>query len=76
MIHWSIIPLEAVMEGYDDPAAQPKLMEVRQGGVTLLVEPLEGGQAKLHRLLSPNASDYLKPEWAPGQLVHLPRDPL
>jgi len=73
MIHWSIIPLEAVMEGYDDPALQPQLVEIHQGGVTLLVEAVGGARGKIHRLLSPNACDYLRAEWAPGQLVWLSR---
>lgn len=71
MMHWSILPLEAVMEGYDDPSIAPQIIEIHQAGVTLLVEPVGSGQAKIHRLLSPNAADYLKPEWAPGQVVNM-----
>ena len=71
MIYWSIIPVETAFAGYDDPSVQPKLVEIEHQGVTMIVEHIEFSQVKIHRLLSPRASDYLKAEWSPGQTIKL-----
>lgn len=71
MIYWSILPLEMVLEGYDDPRVQSKFIEMQIQGVTMVVESISPGQVKIHRLISPCPADFLKPEWAPGQIVNL-----
>ncbi len=69
MIIWSVVPIETVLDGYDDPERQPKLQTIEYRGVTLEVEWLAFGQMRIHRLLSPRPADYLREEWAPGQIV-------
>ena len=69
MIFWSVVPLEQVLAGYDDPASAPQLHVMRVQGVDMLVEPLSPWSVKVHRLLSPRPSDYLDPRFAPGQVI-------
>ncbi|PWI58233.1 YlzJ-like family protein [Sulfoacidibacillus thermotolerans] len=71
MILWSVIPIETVLDGYDDPTRQPKLQTIEFGGATLVVEWLGYGQMRIHRLISPRPADYLRADWAPGQIVDL-----
>lgn len=67
MIFWSIIPLECVMEGFDEGESYARLEYIEWQGVTMLVERSAPGRARIHRLVSPRPNDYLRPEWAPGQ---------
>lgn len=69
MIFWSIVPLEEVFAGYDDPSLAPQLQVMRVKGVEMLVESLSPGSVRIHRLLSPLPSDYLDPGLAPGQII-------
>ncbi len=71
MIFWSIIPVETAFSGFDDPDQQPELHTIEWQGVTMVVEMVQPMQLKIHRLISPNALDYLKPEWMPGQMLNL-----
>lgn len=71
MIYWSIVPLETVLEGYDEPARQPLLQEIDYHGVAMIVESVGVAEVKIHRLLSPVPADYLRPEWLPGQIIRL-----
>lgn len=68
MIHYSIIPLETVFENFEQMEKQ-QLQEITINGVTMVVEPLEGREAKIVRLISPNPQDYLNPQLAPGQKI-------
>lgn len=69
MILWTIAPLESVLEGADDPKTWPKLRTIRYRGVEMVVEETGERQVRIHRLLSPVPSDYLK--YLPGQMVAL-----
>ncbi|KYP82085.1 YlzJ-like family protein [Ferroacidibacillus organovorans] len=69
MILWSIVSAEDVYEGYGDPQHVKPLATITHQGVTMLVEPLGPGSAKIHRLISPHAADYLKAEWQPGNVI-------
>lgn len=62
------MPMELVLE---NARTAPALLEVRQEGRLLLVEPQPGGQGKLVRLISSDPSDYLNPSWQPGTMVQL-----
>ncbi|MBF8377173.1 YlzJ-like family protein [Alicyclobacillus mali] len=44
----------------------PRFEEWRDGHRTLIVTRDEYGTPRLVRLISPVASDYLRPEWQPG----------
>lgn len=71
MIFWSVVPLEEVFAGYDDPAVAPKLQVMRIRGVELLGEVVAPGSIRIHRLLSPLPSDYLDAGLAPGCMIDL-----
>ncbi len=69
MILWSVVPEETVFAGFGEPGSLPQLQTIERDGVTMVVEWLGPAQARLHRLISPRAIDYLRPEWAPGQMI-------
>ncbi|KUO96994.1 YlzJ-like family protein [Ferroacidibacillus organovorans] len=69
MILWSIVSAEEVYEGFGAAQHVKPLTSISHKGVTMLVEPLGPGSAKIHRLISPNAADYLKAEWQPGSVI-------
>ncbi len=71
MIYWSIVALEDAMQGFADANQYPELHTVEVQGALMEVEFVGPFQAKIHRLLSPVASDYLKPEWMPGQIIQM-----
>lgn len=71
MMYWSVVPIEVAYAGYDDPSQQPKLTIIRHAGVTMEVESVGPAQVRIHRLISPHASDFMKPEWMPGQVITL-----
>ena len=70
---WSIVPTELVFANFSEPL--PTWVEVQQEGVTMLVTLGTNGMAKVERLISPNPQDYLRPEWQPGTLIHLSKQP-
>ncbi|OUM95222.1 MAG: hypothetical protein BAA04_03505 [Firmicutes bacterium ZCTH02-B6] len=65
MILWTIVPLEAVLE---DDAAPPALVEVPVGHMRLVLEAGADGRHRIHRVLSTDPADYLRPELAPGSM--------
>ncbi len=68
---WSIVPSEFIFQNLYEPPTQGKKETLHVGGVVMVVEVTGFGQAKIERLISPNAGDYLKPEWMPGQVIRL-----
>lgn len=61
--------MDAIFAGqYKEP---PAMREVRTGDVTMLCSVTENGMGRIERLISPRPSDYLNPEWQPGQFVQL-----
>ncbi|MNU10860.1 hypothetical protein D3C72_2582700 [compost metagenome] len=56
-----------MLEGYDKYV--PQYLEVSVNGINMQVEMVEGGQARVVRLLSCNANDYLNPAYSPGSLL-------
>ncbi|MCZ8519994.1 MULTISPECIES: YlzJ-like family protein [Paenibacillus] len=68
MTHYTILPLEAVMEGWGETEVQQPV-EIVMNGVMMQVQPLNGQQASIVRLLSCNPQDYLNPQYAPGRLI-------
>ncbi|MNP78457.1 hypothetical protein D3C76_1760780 [compost metagenome] len=44
-------------------------MEVQINGITMQVERLNASQAKIVRLYSGNAMDYMNPAYAPGNML-------
>ncbi|WP_426446991.1 YlzJ-like family protein [Paenibacillus sp. S-38] len=67
MTHYTILPMEAVMEGMESEVQPP--VEIVMNGVMMQVLPLNGQQATIVRLLSGNPQDYLNPQYSPGRLI-------
>lgn len=65
----TVLPLDVVMDGFDDPKRMKPMMEVRRGSVLLQVEPVQPGVGRVIRLLDCPLDDYLKPEFSPGSLI-------
>lgn len=68
MLLWSVVDAAAV---FDTGEHREALREVVFGHVTMMVSPQDNGMGKIERLISPNALDYLKPEWQPGEMIAL-----
>lgn len=66
-ILWSVMPLELVLGG--EPAGYAPSREMWVEGRLLEVEPLGDGTARVIRLHSGNAQDYLDPRFQPGTLI-------
>lgn len=67
MILYTPMPLEQVLEGIEQPRAAA--VELSLGGAWLEVEPIDARRARVVRLISPVAQDYLRPEYAPGAII-------
>lgn len=67
MTFYSIIPEEQVWAGFDSFA--PDYMEVRINSIDMQVERLNNSQARIVRIYSGNAYDYLNPAYVPGSIV-------
>jgi hypothetical protein len=67
MIHYSVVPEEQIFEGMDD--FKPQYEEIRINGCIMQVQQLNGHEAQIVRLISPNPQDYLNPAYAPGQTI-------
>jgi hypothetical protein len=67
MTLYSIIPEEAVWEGHE--TYEPVYMELQINGITMQVEQLNTTQARIVRIYSGNAMDYMNPAYAPGSML-------
>lgn len=71
---WTIVPIEWVLAeeppGVDWSAGQaavaPVLAEVTIGSGRVVLETGPDGRARVHRVLSTDPADYLRPELQPG----------
>lgn len=68
MIHYTVLPLEAVLEGIDHEDF-PRPIEIAVNGVAMEVQPINAQQATIVRLISCNPQDYLNPQYAPGRMI-------
>ncbi|QQE80863.1 YlzJ-like family protein [Alicyclobacillus sp. SO9] len=64
-LFWSLRSFEQVMEGCDKDY---ELEELNVGSAIMLIENV-GGQRRISRLISPDANDYLNPDWQPGTIL-------
>jgi len=60
---WTIVPIDVVM---DDEEAPASLFEMSVGPTRVLLERSADGTARVHRVLSTDPADYLRPEFQPG----------
>ncbi|WP_309122970.1 YlzJ-like family protein [Paenibacillus sp.] len=70
MILYTPVPLEQVFQGIEDVKCPE---EVVVGDMTLQVEMLAQGEARVVRLISPRAEDYMNPAYMPGTVFRLTR---
>lgn len=69
MILHTVVPLELVLQNFEQMRNQ-KLREIHlRQGVTMLVEESGPYEGTIVRLISPNPQDYLDPRFAPGQKI-------
>lgn len=72
---YTIIPVEYIFEpeeaDEDEPGKKDKDddEEIKREGISLMVQHLSPGQAKITRIISTNPNDYLRPEWQPGSMM-------
>lgn len=67
MIHYTLLPLESVFDGWDQLKSAPR--EVVIHGVTMLVEPVNESEARIVRLISSDPQDFLNPTFQPGMTI-------
>ncbi|WP_135547272.1 YlzJ-like family protein [Paenibacillus cymbidii] len=67
MIIHSVMPIETVMQGFDEH--QPAFQEIELGGVTMQVETVDARRVRIVRLFSPDPQDYLNPHYTPGTII-------
>lgn len=63
MLYWTIAPAEWLTEDEEQP---PSLVEMAVGRVRLVLERNTDGTERVHRVLSTDPADYLRPELQPG----------
>lgn len=68
MIHYTILPIESVMEGMEE-VEKSTTFEVVMNGVTMQVRAVNPHQAMIVRLLSSNPQDFLNPQYSPGRMI-------
>ncbi len=68
MIYSTILPEDIVWQGFEE-LENKQYMELTNGHMRLVVDPISTTQAKIIRLISPDPFDYLKPSLAPGSII-------
>lgn len=69
MILYTALPLELILEGYEE--FSPKYEEMKKGGQLLLIEPISFNRGKIVRLISSNPQDYMNPSLQPGEIINI-----
>lgn len=60
---WTIVPEEWIMDVEEAP---PAFLEMSVGQARVVLERSTDGTTRVHRILSTNPADYLRPELQPG----------
>lgn len=60
---WTIVPTDWLMDEEETPMS---FMEMSVGHARVLLENAPDGTRRVHRILSTNPADYLRPELQPG----------
>ncbi|MFB9273549.1 YlzJ-like family protein [Cohnella cellulosilytica] len=73
MTIYTAMPLELVLDGLGNEPGP--FVETTVKGMTVQLVPVAPGVGRIVRLLTAPLDSYLKPEFAPGQLIgYLPQD--
>ncbi|MCC3371812.1 YlzJ-like family protein [Cohnella sp. REN36] len=67
MTLYTVVPLEIVLEGWSENPAP--MLELVLGEARLLLAPVAPGVGRIVRLVAAPLDHYLRPEYAPGQLI-------
>lgn len=67
MIHYTVLPLEMVMDGIDK--MESNQMEIVVNGISMQVQPLNATQATIVRIISCNPQDFMNPQYSPGRVI-------
>ncbi|NOU93371.1 hypothetical protein GC093_09095 [Paenibacillus sp. LMG 31456] len=67
MIHYTVLPMEVVMEGIDKMEATS--VEIVMNGIMMQVQPLNSTQATIVRIMSCDPQNYLNPRYSPGSII-------
>jgi hypothetical protein len=72
MLLYTIISPEFIFEETDSQTenGEPEV-EIKRGSLSLMVQPLPSGQARVTRIISTDAQDYLNPQWQPGSIMSI-----
>jgi len=68
MVLYTTMPLETVLEGFDQVQRRYLELEV-DGGVRLLVEQTGANEGRIVRLISTDPQDYLQECYQPGRSI-------
>ncbi|HZG86770.1 YlzJ-like family protein [Paenibacillus sp.] len=69
MILYTPLPLEQIFQGIEDLKSP---VDIAMADITMQVEPVSATEARIVRLISPRAEDYLNPAYAPGRIIRYP----
>ncbi|GLG00621.1 hypothetical protein Alches_06600 [Alicyclobacillus hesperidum subsp. aegles] len=64
-MHWTTLSDAEIFAGWNEPP-QVSYEEAVVGQARLIIARQSNGKAVIERLISPYASDYLRPDWQPG----------
>jgi hypothetical protein len=67
LILYTPLAADQVLNGMENAIVPP--VEIRMGEAILQVQPIGARQAKIVRLISPDAQAYLNPGLAPGTVI-------
>lgn len=67
MILYTPLPVEDVLRGFEKEA--PELTEMSMGDARVLVQRTGINEGIIHRIISTEPKDYLRPELQPGSVV-------
>ncbi|TDF98169.1 YlzJ-like family protein [Paenibacillus piri] len=67
MIHYTVLPLEVVLEGIEQ--MEDTSIQLTVNGITMQVQPINATQASIIRITSCNPQHYLNPQYSPGRII-------
>lgn len=67
MILYTPLPVEDVLQGFEKEA--PELTEMSMGDVRVLVQRTGINEGIVHRIISTEPKDYMRPELQPGSVI-------
>lgn len=70
MLIWSVVPNQMIWQTTQkNETTTQKMIYIK--GVQVVVEPTSAGKGRICQVLSTDPKDFLRPEFAPGQIVNM-----